>query len=198
MSLTRLIGIATCIAALTSPAASQTRDVAKWGQVGGWEIRVDRSLGDGCFAFQVFERGTVVRIGFDVAKQQIYLFFGHDNWRSLEQGKTYVVRVVFDGVSTYDGEMQGELIGGSGPVFLAHLDLSADFVKDFMQRNNMEVFYRGDRIAHLSLRNTYAAVTEVVNCRRELGFASKRGGGSRESGDPFAKQPSSRGRDPFR
>ncbi len=124
---------------LCPPALGQ--DTAKWGQVGGWEIRVDRTVGDGCFAMQVFERGTILRIGFDVSAQKIYLLFGHDDWKSIEAGKIYPIRAVFDGISTYNGEMTGQAVGKR--VFLVHRNLSTDFVKDFMQRNGMQVFYRG-------------------------------------------------------
>jgi hypothetical protein len=185
---------AALLAMAANPAASQDQ-VAKWGQVGGWQISVDRTVGDGCFAVQVFERGSIVRIGFDVEQQKIYVLFGHDAWKSLEEGKIYPVKVVFDGASSYNGEMRGQKLGKV--IFLAHRNLSVDFVKDFMQRNSMEVFYRGERIANLSLKNTYAAVSEILNCQRELGFANK-GGGSQGTQDPFASAPAPRSRDPFR
>jgi hypothetical protein len=167
------------------------QDTAKWGQVGGWQIRVDRSVGDGCFAVQAFDGGTIVRIGFDAAAQKIYVFFGDDDWKSIEVGKIYPVRVVFDGVSAFNGEMKGLSIGKT--VFLAHTDLSTDFVKNFMQRNGMQIFYRGSQIAHLSLRNTFAAVGEVINCQREIG-----GNPGTSNRDPFVSTPPRQNRDPFR
>lgn len=180
-------------------AAPDSGGAAKWGKVGGWEIRVDRSLGDGCFAVQFFERGTVVRIGFDVKNQKIYVFFGHTDWKSLEVGKVYPVRIVFDGTKSYDGELRGQRIGDDSIVFLAHRNLSSAFVKDFMERSGMQVFYRGERIANLSLANTFAAVSEVMNCQRELGTATRSSGGQGGGSDPFAASPGSRGgKDPFR
>jgi len=140
---------------------------------------------------QVFERGTIVRIGFDVTAQTIYLIFAHDDWKSIEVGKIYPVRIIFDGVSTYNGEMKGQSVGNK--ITLVHRNLSTDFVKDFMQRNGMQVFYRGDQIANLSLKNTFAAVGEVVNCQREVG--GKPGTSNR---DPFVSTPPPQNRDPFR
>src|SRR5262245_61364247 len=66
------------IALACAPLAVQaeSNNTAKWGQVGGWQIKVDRTAGDGCFAMQVFERGTVVRIGIDVSNKALYLIFG--------------------------------------------------------------------------------------------------------------------------
>jgi hypothetical protein len=180
----RLIPILLSLASsLVFSLCASAQDTADWGQVGGWRIKVDRTIGDGCFAMQVYEGGTVVRIGFDIAQQHIYLFFGDDDWTSLEEGKTYPIRVVFDGSESYDGEMSGVRLGNV--VFLNHSQIGTDFVKDFMERDVMQIFYRGSQIANLSLRNTYAAVSEIIHCQRELGFASRNGGGS--GSDPFSQ-----------
>jgi hypothetical protein len=118
----------------------------------------------------------------------------HDQWKSLEVGKLYPVRIVFDGVSPYNGEMHGHRLAG-GTLVLSHRNLSSDFVKDFMQRNGMRLYYQGSQIASLSLRNTYAAVGEVYNCQKEFGF----GGGSSRESDPFTSSGGgSSSRDPFR
>lgn len=174
---------------ISSAARSDTGETAKWGQVGGWDIRVDRTVGDGCFAMQVFERGTIVRIGFNVASRAIYLVFGHDDWKSLEEGKRYPVVIRFDNSQDYNGEMRGERLGKA--IFLVHHNLNADFLKDFMARNTMEIFYRGDSIARVSLQNTFAAVGEVTKCQREIGMA----GGKPRSQDPFSGTPANRGAD---
>jgi len=177
--------------AIASTAMADKDETAHWGKVGGWEIRVDRTIGDGCFAMAIYELGTVARLGIDVESGAYYVFIGNGNWKSLEEGKIYAVRSVFDGVKSYNGEMEGRRLGDM--IFLAHRDLSSDFVRDFMQRNGMELFYRGTRIASLSLKDSYAAFAEVLNCQKEFGFAKKGGGRN----DPFVRAPST-GRDPFK
>lgn len=173
---------------------AHAQKAAKWAQVGGWDIRVDQSVGNGCFAMQTYEDGTVVRIGVDVSQQRVYLLFLNDAWKSLELGKIYPVRVVFDGASSYNGNMKGHRLAG-GAIVLAHTNLSTEFVKDFMQRNGMRIYYQGNSIANLSLRNTYAAIAEVLNCQKEFGFGS---GSSRDS-DPFSSSSGGgSSRDPFR
>jgi hypothetical protein len=180
--------------ALTIPSQTHAQKPAKWAQVGGWDIRVDQSVGNGCFAMQTYEDGTVVRMGVDVSQQRIYLLFLNDAWKSLEVGKIYPVRIVFDGASAYNGNMKGHRLAG-GATVLSHSNLSSEFVKDFMQRNGMRIYYQGSSIANLSLRNTYAAMAEVLNCQKELGFGS---GSSRDS-DPFSSSSGGgRPRDPFR
>jgi hypothetical protein len=182
------------VALVTGPVQALAEKPPKWAEVGGWEIRVDSTVGNGCFAMQIYEDGTVVRIGVDAGEKRIYLLFFNEVWKSLELGKIYPVRIVFDGVSTYNGEMKGHKLAG-GAIVLSHSNLNTDFVKEFMQRNGMRIYYQGSSIANLSLRNTYAAIGEVFNCQKEFGFGS---GSSRDS-DPFSSSGGGRpNRDPFR
>jgi hypothetical protein len=180
-----LLAIGLLVAVVCGSSEVLAQRSGKWADVGGWEIRVDASVGNGCFAIQQYEDGSIVRLGVDIDNKRLYLFFGNNAWKSLEQGKIYPVRVVFDGVSAYNGEMVGHRLSG-GTMVLAHRNLNSDFVKDFMLRNVMRVHYQGSQIANLSLRNTYAAVSEVTNCQSEFGYGS---GSSRGSGgsarDPF-------------
>ena len=143
-------------------------------------------MGNGCFASQTYEDGTVVRMGVDVSDQRIYLLMFNQAWKSLEVGKIYPVRVVFDGVTSYNGDMKGHRLS-AGAIVLAHRNLSSDFVKDFRQRNAMRLYYQGTSIANLSLRNASAAIGEVVNCQKEFGFGSNSPRGS----DPFASSSGS-------
>lgn len=187
--------LATAIVALfvllpSVTAYADNGDTAKWGEVGPWDIRVDRSVSDGCFAMAVYERGTTTRIGVNPESGELYIFLGDPSWKSLEVGKVYPVRVIFDNVKSYDGEMEGRRLGNA--IFLMHRDVSTNFVKDFMQRSGMEVIYRGQSIARLSLKYSYAAFQEVLNCQKEFGF-SKRPPSSR---DPFVSAPPQT-RDPF-
>jgi len=105
----------------------------------------------------------------------------------------------FDGSKSYNGEMKGQRLGKV--IFLAHRNVSTEFVTDFMERGGMRIFYNGSQIANLSLRNTYAAVSEMLNCQRELGFTGATGssgsGSSPRPADPFVSTPS-RSSDPFR
>ena len=182
-------------AAITAPALAEP-NTPSWGRVEGWDIRVDPTLGNGCFAAQKYQRGSVVRIGVNPNNTTVYFLFGNEAWTSLQVGRKYAITFVFDGVATYTGEMTGYSISGS--TFLAHNNVSSKFVNEFMQRNDIEIFYRDERIANLSLRNTYAAVTEVVNCQRALVAAGRSTlstptqSNSSHTNDPFKPN------DPFR
>ena len=109
-----LLAIGLLVAVVSGPFEVLAQRSGKWADVGGWEIRVDASVGNGCFALQEYEDGSIVRIGVDIDNKRLYLFFGNNGWKSLEQGKIYPVRVVFDGVSAYNGEMNGHRLS-AGP-----------------------------------------------------------------------------------
>lgn len=170
------------LGALAASVSHAQGTAARWGEVGGWSIRVDRSVGDGCYAHQQYTDDSHLRIGFDMKKKTIYFMITNPAWRSIEVGKIYSMQLIFDGQYKYNGEFVGIKMGDY--VWLDHSDVSGEFAKDFMQRSNLRVFYQGARIASLSLANTYAAVAEVMNCQREVGGAT--GGGAQPPAvDPF-------------
>lgn len=188
------ITAAAIVALLVSTGAAGAQETAQWSKVGGWSIRIDRTIGNGCYAYQTYEEGTSIRVGFDLSKQSIYMILGNPVWRSLEVGKVYTMQFVFDDQKKYSGELTG--IELADRIFLNHSDVSLDFTKDFMQRNTLRITFRGSQIAHLSLRNTYAAMAEVVTCQEEMDAAEE--SQKLKSGDPFAGTSKARTADPFR
>jgi hypothetical protein len=180
-----------CWSALAASAVAQT---AEWSQVGGWKIRVDRTIGNGCFAYQTYDDGSVIRLGFNPESKTIYFLLGNASWQSLEAGKKYQITFEFDAIDRYDGELVGTTVGDNKAVFLDHNNVSVQFTEAFMQRNVMRVYYQNSRIASLSLANTYAAIAEVLNCQSQF----NRSNGSQNVSDPFRSGSGGNSTDPFR
>ena len=179
-----LLGIL-LLGAFVAPAVARDNAVPAWSQVGGWQIRVDPGFGNGCFASQYYEDGTGIRLGIDAERQSLYFILGNPAWKSLEDGKSYPVRFVFDRTQTYDFDLRAAAWGGM--VVLGRGGLSRDFVRDFMERTGLSVYYRGAPIAHLSLRNAYAAVAEVARCQAEMRPAGVGAVAVQPAGDPFSR-----------
>ena len=59
-----------------SPALAQ--ETALWRTVGQWQIRVDATLGYGCFLVGSYTRGTVLRIGIDQQNGNGYVMVGNE------------------------------------------------------------------------------------------------------------------------
>ena len=58
-----------------SPAPAQ--ETVLWRSIGQWQIRVDASLGYGCFLVGSYTRGTVLRIGIEPPSPIASAFFPH-------------------------------------------------------------------------------------------------------------------------
>lgn len=175
------------VTALAGPAASRDDQAAEeWGQVGGWQIRVDREAVKGCFALQGYEDGTAVRLGIGAGTNSIYLLLGNMAWESLEAGRTYPLRFVFDDITKYESDLVGYALGPL--VVLADPNVSAAFMADFAQRSSVRIYFGDQSIAHLSLRGAFDALVEVVLCQKATsaagGTASSR---MRPAGDPLAR-----------
>ncbi len=172
--------------AFAAPAFSRNDGMPAYAQVGGWQVRVDRAVGNGCFASQYSADGTGIRLGIDPDRHNLYLILGNPAWTSLEEGKTYRLRFVFDQAKAYDSDLEAGPLGDW--VVLARSGLGTDFVTDFVESTGVRVDYRGAPIAHLSLRNARAALTEMTRCQKEMESA---GGGNsasvRPASDPFSR-----------
>jgi hypothetical protein len=164
-----LLGILSTVA-VAGPAMSKDSRTAGWGQVGGWEVRVDPTFGNGCFATRHYEDGTAIRVGIDVHRNSLYILLANRVWKSLEDGKTYPVRFVFDQLSTYDGDMAAVAWGDM--VVLGRSGVSVEFMTEFLERSGVRV-YHGDAIAELSLLNARDALREVAMCQKEVSAANQ-------------------------
>lgn len=174
---------AVLVGVLAGPALGQDNTTARWGQVGAWQVSVNADRG--CMVTTKYADGTILGLGIDPLRKTVYLGLGNATWRSLQAGRAYPMRFVFDGLQSYDGELMA--VADNEGVLLIHSQVSPEFIKDFAQRTTVRLYYRGLQVSHLSLRDTYAALTEVARCQHEMLAA---GGGNRDmrvAGDPFSR-----------
>jgi hypothetical protein len=174
--------------AFAAPAFSRNDGAPAYAEVGGWQVRVDPGMGNGCFVSQYAADGTGIRLGIDPERHTLYLMVGNPAWTSLEEGKVYRLRFVFDQTWTYDSDLEADPLGDW--VVLGRSGLGTDFVTDFVESTGLRIDYRGMPIAHLSLRNARAALTEMTRCQQALDRAGGSSGNSaavRPASDPFAR-----------
>ena len=129
---------------------------------------------------------ALIRLGIDPERHTLYLMIGNPVWTSLEEGETYRLRFVFDRARTHDSDLEAGPLGDW--VVLGRSGLATDFVTDFVASTGVRIDYRGAPIAHLSLRDARAALTEMTRCQQAL---DRTGGGNaaavRPASDPFAR-----------
>jgi hypothetical protein len=137
----------------------------QYSQIGGWKVMIDHTTGDGCFAYMQYQRGSVMRIGFDINNKGIYLMFGHPDFKDMEVGQEYRARFLFDDYYYYDGSVK--TIDMSGITYFG-VKVSADFMQSFAVRNNLKIINKGDVKINVSLAGTYAAIEETLRCQEQM------------------------------
>ena len=150
--------------ALSAPVLSQS--LVHWGDVAGWEVMVDPTLGNGCLIQSEFTDGSIVRIGLDAAEGNGYLTAFNENWGDIEEGKLYPVTFDLDGV-VYDGEALGiwlEDLPGADIVFD-----NAEFIVDIAARRTMTLYHDGAEVMAIDLAGTAVGLEQVFVCQDAQG-----------------------------
>jgi hypothetical protein len=96
--------------AFAAPALSRNDGMPPYAQVGSWQVRVDPAVSNGCFASQCSADGTgsgwaSIRSGTTSTSSSATA------WTSLEEGKTYRLRFVFDQAKAYDSDLDAGPLG---------------------------------------------------------------------------------------
>lgn len=186
-----IVGAAHAMTALAAPA----QDAVFWKSVGNWEVSIDPTVGNGCYALASWNGGTVLRIGLNPPEDNFYVLIGNDAWTSLEAKAGYELTIRFDRRAPWDMLAQGLQFNPGEKVYLHAKSSNFEFVEEFMRSNRMKVSYNGKEIETLRLTGSNRAMQEVVACQD---VADMRGA---STADPFAEgsavNPTGRKTDPF-
>lgn len=160
---TTLLGAALALG-FSLPATAQETDL--WKNVGNWEISIDKTIGNGCYALASWVGGTVLRIGLNPQKNNFYTLIGNDAWTSLEDGKTYDIAIQFDSRPRWDVKANGLKLGSGGTVYLHAQSTKFEFIDEFMKANRLKLSYGGKEIDVLKLNGSSRAFQEVRACQK--------------------------------
>lgn len=140
----------------------------------------------------IYENGTFLRIQIEENGQGLDFIIGDEDWLSLEIGKLYPLEVEFGNKVPWEGDADALFIGDTLPAIRLPVgsDNSVDFATELMQMTTVKVRYSGKELAHLSLRGSYAAMLEVLNCQENMNNRN-----NKNIDDPFSLP--SAGDDPF-
>jgi hypothetical protein len=197
MRIRGLIAATVCLAAITAtgavPAAAASDDPVRWGNVAGWDVMIDPTLGNGCFIYTIYDAGTELRLGFSPDDAEAYLMVGNPKWASIEEGKDYDVQFKMDRDTPWYATATGVNVDGL-PLLMATTD-KPNFLIDFAKKKNLQVVYQSQTVASLSLSGTFAAISEMTKCQTQVDKFGIPG----RSKDPFASRaPTTNTGDPFR
>ena len=177
---------------LTFVESAFSEDTGVWRtNIEGWDIYIDRTVGNGCFMTTKFEGGTLLRAQINPVSDQFMFIVGNPSWESINPEKFYDLSVQFGNRPPWEGEASVVVFENiKGLVLKVGGDESiGNFTNELMRMTNVKISYRGERIANLSLDGSYRAMEEVFTCQAAM---NNRAG---DSNDPFSSESNSD--DPF-
>ena len=159
-----------------------------WGNVGDWEIAIDPTIDNGCYAFASWNGGTTLRIGRNPQSQNFYFLIGNEAWSSLRPDASYDIQIELGDFPSWDVSATGFQFNQGETVYLHAQSSQMDFIEEFQSALNMRLSYDGTEIDNLKLTGARDAWNEVERCQQEMN-------GHSPNNDPF--NTSGGGNDPF-
>lgn len=139
-------------------------DVPSLAVVGDWNILVDETTGDSCFAQKDFEDGTRVQIGFDILRNGGFFAAYNSDWTQIEEGGAGTAKFEF-GDARFAGDATGRM-NDDLPGGYAFFD-NPDFVDEFAKRNSVKFSGESGVWFEISLSGTGQAIAAVRNCQKD-------------------------------
>ena len=187
-SITVVFGaIAGGVLAQSTPAFSMENDTEKYSTVGFWEIRVDDSLGGGCFMLANYDGGAALRIGWKPKAEELYLIVADEDWDSLQVEKKYDIEMKLGNEAPWNIDASGINVDGLKGLVASVTD--ENFISEFRNKNSIEFSWNKKPLATLSLKNSKKAFRQLQTCQSGVTDAPEKvkvsGSDAARSDDPF-------------
>lgn len=183
----------------TTSDAFEKKETFAWKKVGGWQVRIDTTLYNGCFIVAVYRSGTVVRVGLippgSERQGQAYIMVGNRKWKSIEVGKDYNLIFKFDNLPEWSASARGIKMSRTLNTLFA-TTTKVEFFNEMKRKHQLAIFYQGKRIAWVRLKGSYAAINEMARCQSAVRRLENQNRPARNK-DPFAKDTYRFEPDPF-
>jgi hypothetical protein len=135
-----------------------------------------------------YEKGTIVRIGFDPDEKVAYLMIAHADWHSVETGKKYTATFQFDNEAPWEGTgigLREDKQKGRAGVLRFGFN-KTQFAADLAQRNGLTIRYNQKIVARISLSGSSVAMKEVLICQKTID--ANRPASEQRTEDPFERR----------
>jgi hypothetical protein len=160
------------LALLFGVSGAFAQETSQWGSAGGWSIRVDHSVGHGCYIHGQYDSGTSLRLGYEPQAGGMYVMLGNPAWRSIEQGTVYELTLRFDQSPPRRIDATGVPVDGSRNALGFTLS-EGDFLQEFMGRNVLTISYGNSEVDRLTLSGSTEAVEAMVQCQSQIDRAQR-------------------------
>ena len=186
------------VAALLAALPVAAQETTLWGQFDNWEVWVDPTQGNGCFAYVSYDDGSFFRAGYDNTDGSSHVFFSNPKWKSLAPGSTYTIRVYFDPIESYWDSDAAAQEFDDGMLFLRMDTSDPTLMDDVLKASTARIEFKGEEIASFDLSGSSRAINGVFDCQDDPanqgansddpfgGTATGDSGGTGPVTDPFA------------
>lgn len=175
------LGLATVV---PSPSAAGETEGAR--AVEEWEIDVDPTIDNGCYAVAKWEGGTVLRIGLNPEERNFYLLIGNEAWSSVRPDTVRDLKLQFDLEPPWEISARTLQFAPGATVFMHAESEQAAFVEEFMRARHMRITFGGNEMDVLKLTGSSRAIRKVAECQKRVEAES----GTTEAEAPDAVEPS--------
>jgi hypothetical protein len=182
----RCVLLAFCLVCIAIPASAT--EAIHWKKVGYWDVLMDQTMGNACYATTSYEGGSVLRVGFNFSgpENTMYFALGNENWKSIEAGKDYEINIVFDSQAPWKATALG--VDFAEAKWLYVNGLKTDFATDFSRKHGLTAYFQGREVARLTLKGSSKAFDEMIACQDAVNevMAKKPQQPASPPSDPFA------------
>jgi hypothetical protein len=147
-------------------ANSNSNDAIQYANFDNWTVRIDPSLGGGCFMYTGYQDGFAIRLGFDARNDAIpYLILFGTHWNSVQKGEKYDVSVQLGTNPMWSAAMTGVNLDGLKGLYTAFKD--KEFFSEASKSKQISIFYKNKYIDGGLLTGSNEAVISLLKCEQE-------------------------------
>ncbi len=144
------------------------QDHIPWKTLANWQISVDTTIQNGCYAVTGWDSGTALRIGLNPAKDSFYLLVGNKTWTQFAPNTPYDIRIKFDSKAAWDITATRLKVYANDATYLHAEGSSYAFLEEFMVQREMKITHNNAPLDRLPLRGSARALQEVIACQKEV------------------------------
>lgn len=150
----------------TAPPVAPAASASLWKRVGDWQVRIDRTVG--CEAYSLAS-GPKLHVGY-TERRELGVALSHDAWKSLEDGKDYLVTFQIEEqsramVMTAWRSSRGRM--GLRRIF-ADKAAGQRLLEDLQRGGTLSAMYGGRPLAIFSLVDAQAVIEELHRCQDSM------------------------------
>ncbi len=153
------------VAAAPLSAADETEGARA---VEEWEIDVDPTIENGCYAVAKWDGGTVLRIGLNPEERNFYLLIGNDAWSSVRPDTVRDLKLQFDLEPPWEISAHTLQFAPGATVYLHAESEQGAFVEEFMRARHMRITFGGNEMDVLELTGSSRAIRTVAECQKRI------------------------------